>query len=354
MKTRTFLKTASLLGTLLLVTGTAARGNAVFNLVPASGMLQAAIDGFTAAANRWSAVLGNNITININIGFSNLGAGTIGSTSSSAGEFSYPVTRAALQASATSADDLTSTAALQSGNIFSRLINHTSNNPNGANSATPYVDTMNRVGMTSANAKALGLLGVTTTADASISFNSSFAFDFNPDDGITAGQMDFVGAATHEIGHALGFISGVDDIDTSGGTSSGSGFSSNVPDLFRYSAASLAAGAGFTDYTADTRAKYFSVDGGTTQIALFSNGVTFGDGNQASHWKDNLGIGIMDPTASPGELLSIKSTDLRLLDVIGYTIVPEPSVPALLTLGALTAATRRRRRDESVPSSGSR
>lgn len=322
-----------------------ARANVIFNLVPQPGMPQAAIDGFTTAANRWSAVPGNSITINLDIGFSDLGPGIIGSTSSTAGEISYNGTRAALQASATSADDLTSSAALQPGNIFSRLINHTSNNPNGANSATPYVDTMNRVGMTTANAKALGLLGATVSADGSIEFNSSFSFDFNPDNGITPGQLDFVGAATHEIGHALGFISGVDDIDRAGGSGSGGDFSSNVIDLFRYSTASLTAGTGYTDYTADTRDKYFSVDGGSTQIALFANGVTYGDGSQASHWKDSLGIGIMDPTASPGELLSISATDLRLFDVIGYTIVPEPSLNALLALGtmALTASRRRNR-----------
>lgn len=344
MKLKSYSKAGILTGLLFLMPATTGQANVIFNLVPQPGMLQAAIDGFTAAANRWSAVLGNNITINIDIGFSSLGAGIIGSTNSSAGEVSYPVTRAALQASATSADDLTSSAALQPGNIFSRLINHTSNNPNGANSATPYVDTMNRVGMTSANAKALGLLGTTTTADAVISFNSSFPFDFNPDDGITAGQTDFVGAATHEIGHALGFISGVDDLDASEGFASGGIFSSNVLDLFRYSADSIAAGTGYTDYTADNRAKYFSVDGGATQIALFANGRTFGDGSQASHWKDNLGIGIMDPTASPGELLSIKPADLRLFDVIGYTIVPEPSLTALLALGTLVLTTLRQRK----------
>ena len=61
--------------------------------------------------------------------------------------------------------------------------------------------------------------------------------------------------------------------------------------MFRYSAASFALGA--IDWTADTRNKYFSLDGGVTAGPLFSTGRNFGDGQQASHWKDSLGIGIM-------------------------------------------------------------
>ena len=39
------------------------------------------------------------------------------------------------------------------------------------------------------------------------------------------------------------------------------------------------------------------------RTAAFSNGKNYGDGRQASHWKDSSGIGIMAPTASTGEQL---------------------------------------------------
>jgi hypothetical protein len=322
---------------------TVTSGRAVtFNLIPEPGTPQFAIDGFVTAANRWSAVLGNNITINVQIGFSSLGPFVIGQAGSDFREYTYTETVTALVAQRTSADDYSSVAALPAGPSYSRLINRTSNNPNGPNSPVPYVDTMDRVGMTTANAKALGLLGASGSLDALLRFNSDFAFDFDPSDGISSGQFDFIGAATHELGHALGFVSGVDDVDQLGGVLAGDAFSSNLLDLFRYSAESFALGFGVTDYTADNRAKYFSVDGGNSQIARFANGVVNGDGGQASHWKDFLGIGIMDPTAFPGELLVLTDNDLRAFDVLGYVLVPEPATGILLLVGAGVWGRRRR------------
>lgn len=312
-----------------------------FNFIPEPGTPQHAINGFVLAGSLWSDVLANEITVNIQIGFSSLGPGIIAEVGSEFIERSYAEVMAALQAQRTSADDYSSHASLQPGATFNRLINHTSNNPNGPNSAVPYVDSMDRVGIATANAKALGLLGLGTALDATIRFSSDFSFDFNHGPTIAPGQLDFIGAAAHEIGHALGFVSGVDDIDTLGGQFPGENFSSNLIDLFRYSQESLAAGPGYTDYTADSRLKYFSTDGGSSLVGAFSNGLVFGDGRQASHWKDFQGIGIMDPTANFGERLEISYTDLRAFDVIGFTLVPEPGIIALLGLGVLMIVIRR-------------
>lgn len=346
----TFNKLCLALGAASVLSASPARA-ITFNLIPDAGTPQYAIDGFNAAASLWSSVLIDNLTVNIEIGFTSLGANIIGETGSSFIETTYAQTLQALAAKRVSADDFSSYAALPTGSSYNRLINHTSDNPNGANSATPYVDTMDRVGLTSANAKALGLLGPDNSLDAVIRFSSDFSFDFNHDN-VAPGAIDFVGAAAHEIGHALGFISGVDDIDGLNGALPGSTFSSNLLDLFRYSTLSLAQGAGVMDYTADARAKFFSVDGGLTQSPLFANGINYGDGRQASHWKDDLGIGIMDPTAGYGETLNISAADLQAFDVMGYTIaaVPEPGVGALLgvSLVVVIGGRQLRRRRSSV------
>lgn len=329
------------LGVAFSLAAAPARAKVAFNFIPEPGTPQFAIDGFITAGNLWSAVLASDITVNIQIGFTSLGPNIIAEAGSEFGEWSYPEVTAALQAQRMSPDDYSAHASLQPGPTFNRLINHTSNNPNGPNSAVPYVDSMDRVGITTANAKSLGLLGPGIELDATIRFSSDFNFDFNHGPTIAPGQFDFVGAAAHEIGHVLGFVSGVDDIDTSGGQFPGENFSSNLIDLFRYSQESLAAGPGYTDYAADNRLKYFSADGGSSLMGAFSNGSVFGDGRQASHWKDFRSIGIMDPTANFGERLAISHSDLRAFDVIGFTLVPEPGSIALFGLGVLVIVVRR-------------
>lgn len=295
-----------------------------FNFSPTAGTSQLAIDGFTTAGNLWSSRLTDNVTVNVNINFTALSAGTLGEASSTTNFYSYDRAYSALNTDRTSSDDNLAVQKLPTTSAFNLLLNRTANNPNGVGSASPYLDNdgdaNNRtINMTNANAKALGLLGNTNSADASISFSNSFAWDFNQNDGISGGAFDFVGIATHEIGHALGFISGVDILD---GNSTSQFYNDNQftytspLDLFRYSDESKNANA--IDGTADARDKYFSLDGGVTKIASFSTGSLFGDGRQASHWKDNLGLGLLDPTGAPGELLSISENDLRAFDAIGW------------------------------------
>jgi hypothetical protein len=345
--------------TVLIAIALCAAGSAAaaptFNFQFIAGTSAQAQQGFMDAAARWSSLVDDNVTVNLTVGFNPLAPGILGQAQSAQQLYSYGTFRSALGADATSSFDTTAVASLDPGASFGMLLNRTSNSPNGAGSAAPYLDNDGDANnsvlrITTASAKALGLAvapqtlaGCIGPCDGFIQFNTSFGFDFTPNDGIDASAYDFVGVAAHEIGHAMGFISGVDVLDTN---STGNFFNDsdftfvNSLDLFRYSATSAALGV--IDWTADNRAKYLSLDGGATAGPLFSNGMVHGDGRQASHWKDNLFIGLMDPTAGQGELLAISQNDLLAMDVIGWNVstIPEPSTLGMLAAGLLVLGRR--------------
>ena len=309
-----------------------------FNITNQGGATPQMVAAFAEAAALWSARLNDPITINVRIDAAVLAGGVTGFTTDFFDPYSYAIVRNAYVADQRSLDDLSSVASLQAGPAFSMLINRTANNPNGVVSGTPYFDTglggpgqagsenNTTIRIPSANAKALGLYpGNAAGLDGTITFSSQISFDYDRSNGITAGQIDFVGLAAHELGHLLGFRSGIGDLGRNGsapGLNDNQLTFVNPLDLFRFSTRSIGPGGGIgvIDWTADNTAKYFSVDGGATPIATFSNGSDFGDGYEAHHWKNNLGLGIMNPTVHTGELLTISDIDLRAFDVLGYDL----------------------------------
>jgi hypothetical protein len=349
------MRTRFLLPAALLLQAVTSQGFTIV-LNPTAGMDPLAQDGFRRAADYWESQFTDPVTVNLTIGFSALGSNILAQAGSSWVQIPVASVKSAMTFDVTSTSDVAAIShfpALSSGYFLSFL---TQKDTEGGSTAVSLdndtlVDGPNWynnnafLDLTTANAKALGFsLTNPPLADASITFSSAFSWDFDQSDGVGPGLQDFVGVAIHEIGHALGFVSGVDTVDyaISRQIDLDPYAIYSVLDLFRYSAAgtlNLAAGA----------EAYFSLDGGVTSLGGFSTGVEQGDGRQASHWKDNLGLGIMDPTANPaGQINTPSELDLLVFDVIGWdriSPVPEPgSVFGLMGLLCSSLLLRRRAR----------
>ncbi|NCA11360.1 PEP-CTERM sorting domain-containing protein [bacterium] len=312
------------------------------------GQYTSVINGFAAAGNYWASQFNDDVTVNIDIDYPALSAGTLGQAGSDSIASSYSQVRTALTNDRKSAADATAVANLPAGSGLSFLTNNAAtgnlviDNNGSANNTTLDV---NR-----ANAKALGLLaGAAAGRDAAISFSSNYSWDFDRSNGITPGTYDFVGVAMHEIGHALGFVSGVDTVDyfsRPNGPEAPLALDGyrvfSVLDLYRRGSRN-GGGLDFAVGGSGTSTPYFSIDGGTTALGQFSTGAFSGDGRQASHWKDNAGLGLLDPTLASGELAAVTPLDLLAMDVIGWNAVPEPSAVALAVAGLTMAVILRRR-----------
>ena len=335
-----FIRTAALLvGATAIVAGATSSMAATIVLNDIGGVRGSPAErGFQTAALFWGRQLTNDVTVNLNIAFGPLRDGVLGSTSSRQFVVGIEGLYGQLADNATSALDASAVASLQpltNGAVTVVTAGYTDPaTRTGIDTTTSVVDSdqsgnNSAVVGTSANLKALGYIGIPDGADATITFSSNYAFDFDPTDGIDDQAYDFTGVAIHEIGHALGFISGVDTYDFYGcpdgpACDDGRGLDFNdyavaaVSDLFRYSdAAELNWVPG-----AET---YFSIDGGTSELlgnANLSTGRYNGDGFQASHFKangtcDNF-IGIMNPYLCNGTVAEVTAQDLGVFDAIGW------------------------------------
>lgn len=294
----------------------------------------AAKAGFIRAAANWQAIIQSPITIVINVDFGSrrfgqsYPPGVIGSTNSQdiGANDIYSDVRDGLVSSATSATQSTLYSALPTGTIPTDIGNSgTMNFPSSVFRALGLIDP---VANPSAEQSQLG-------APPSIGFNSGFNFDFNPDDGITSGSIDFDATATHEIGHALGFTSneGLKELASSFPVAP------TVWDLFRFR-------PGTSPSSFSTAQRVLSSGG--TQVFYDMKGEinmstgrpdgSGGDRQQGSHWKSSnfaSRIGIMAPTLADGERAVINDNDIRAIASFGYSMMAiNDTVPPAIKVNA--------------------
>jgi hypothetical protein len=162
---------------------------------------------------------------------------------------------------------------------------------------------------------------------SSIGFNSAFAYDFNPDDGIAFGKKDFVGVVVHEIGHMLGFSSRVGGKETASNPVSYKEAPA-IFDFFRFRP-----GVSMSTFTTAQRILTTGGDqvyfGGRLEHGLSTGNPRGenGDAQQASHWKDDgqtgTYVGVMDPTIPSARRVELTRYDYEAFGMMGWNIQTE-------------------------------
>ena len=306
---------------------------------------------FETAGELWSKYLTDNMTVNIHVEMTNALPDNVigGALPAIEADISYARFRDAYEADITSTYDrqyfdslsLSTTGGIEQ---FDALIDI------GLGATRQSSSTID---MTRANAKALGLVSQhSSDLDGYILMNDlsnssvDWRFETYVGQGGDYSGLDYFSVAVHEIGHVLGFVSGVDGYDPvkfnswteagqyyNGDWSQYHQYKENVVDgampldMFRYSQRSLDISYNFNTIDLSVGSNsYFGAGELKYQLATGKDTSVSGDGFQASHWKEKrqageiTHIGIMDPLMSKGSGRFATDRDMRAMDVIGYDL----------------------------------
>ena len=331
-----------------------------------AGMIETAA---ATAATSWESIFFDPVTVTVELDLAALPPGALATGGPATVPIPYTDVKSALIGDAKSIIDADVIGSLQPGPFLEAVVNDTTMTPSlpkriGSLAPGGAVEEVwnSELLVPTANAKALGLpIGPPPPADGTFTINETLlaSFDYDSSDGVGTGLFDFETIAKHEMGHIMGFLSGVDSVDFAGATSTTSGPDNpddlsgeavfKVLDLFKYTPGTLMdpfppsegsvlawfygpePGAIPPEYV------FFSVDGGSSILGFFETGFFNGfTGEQTSHWLEgspsSADPGIMVADLDLETILAISSLDITAMDAIGWDIVPEPGAAILLML----------------------
>jgi len=274
----------------------------VFNII--GGLPAGAAAGLANVEAFIESQFTDPVTISVTFRMQSMGPGVLGATSSSyAGSVLWPDVVEGLQAG------------MDGDDVIHDYLPTGPTIPVRYDASSSTITNETRVFFTIANFKAT--IGSTGGAAASMTLNTDFSWDYDPSDGVTG--FDFQSVVAHEVGHALGFVSGVDfrtnDIESL--------------DIYRFQRTD---GSGdwnpdnYNEFQNRARTADFNNPNDDANSDIISAEYRMEDGSprQASHFRDNMGIGIMDPTAAAGETFYpnfYRMADLQMFDAMGWDFV---------------------------------
>ena len=237
-----------------------------------------------AAIQYLDTTFGGNVTINVHFGWGEvdgqgLGSGALAENLTNGNFYSYAQLRNALVANATSSTDIASLGSLP-----------TTDPTHGGN-----------FWLTDAMAVNLKVASI-SNVEAWVGLDSTSAYTWDPNNPAVPGKYDAIGTIEHELTEVMGRVGYL-------GKYFQNGVSNDYGplDLFRYSA------PGVRDFTGTG---YFSADGGQTLLTQFNNPRNGGDAGDwvSSVQSDSFGDGYL------GQASPLSATDLKVMDVLGYSI----------------------------------
>jgi hypothetical protein len=356
-----------------------------FNFTYSPGVTIQQALGFEIAGRIWSHYFNDPVTLNIHIGMGGITQNNVigGALPGIVPNQSYSTVRSRFVADAETTTD--QSALLSLPNTSTKAARYEVVYNGTPHMMPTQISTLN---LTRANAKALGMIagnnaaldGLIVMSDLSnLSVATSWSYNYSRSNSNASNTLDFLSVALHELGHVLGFVSGVDLPGLPNNVFTGSQSVTDatpiqqlVPstfrqavtrrasfatpmDLFRTNVRDGAMDVGGDAVLSSSSDPRFSISNGTSTVGETARGKegTYRDGFQASHWERDTQTGdaIMVPNLARQERLGVTSEDWRALDILGwdlrsttsvsYTTLHDQAISALATrLGQTTTWVR--------------